>query len=114
VTKKILKKISDLRAGNGAIKFSSLSLSCFWASQLQLAVLWLMMASKEVPPSLYYAVADPDQAFGGGIEIGGRKKVFIYLNTKGCLRQSLGIAQKWLPFVQWRTQKIFIGGCFIQ
>ena len=37
----------------------------------------------------------------------GAKKVFTYLNTKG-LRQSLGIAQKWLPFVG-QTVVIFLG-----
>ena len=28
-----------------------------------------------------------------------RQKVFICINTKGCLRQSLGVTQMWLPFV---------------
>jgi len=44
------------------------------------------------------AVADPDQAFGGKSNR-GRQKVFSCLNTKGCLRQSLGFTQKWLLFV---------------
>jgi len=39
------------------------------------------------------AVADPDQAFGGGSQIGGRQ---AGLNTKVGLRQSLSVTQKWL------------------
>jgi len=36
MTKKILKKLLDFRADNGVkIKFSSISLSCIWASQLR-------------------------------------------------------------------------------
>ena len=36
MTKKILKKLSDLRADSGVqIKFTLITLSCFWASQLQ-------------------------------------------------------------------------------
>jgi len=34
--------------------------------------------------------------WGGRSQIGGAKKVFTCLNTKCCLRQSLGITQKWL------------------
>jgi len=29
----------------------------------------------------------------------GAEKVFAYLKTKGCLRQSLSITRKWLHFV---------------
>jgi len=32
------------------------------------------------------AVADLDQAFGEGGQTRGPKKVFTYLNTKGCMR----------------------------
>jgi len=34
------------------------------------------------------SVADPDQAFGGAVKLGGAKNVFTCLNTKGCLRQN--------------------------
>jgi len=45
-----------------------------------------------------FAVVDPDQKFGGS-QIRGRQKVFTCLNTPASLRQSLGITQKWLPYV---------------
>jgi len=35
---------------------------------------------------------------GWAVELGDAK-VFTCLNTKVCLRQSLGVTQKWLPFV---------------
>jgi len=54
------------------------------------------------------AVADPDQAFGGAVKLGGAKMVFTCLNTKVCLRQSLGAIQKWLPFVGQKVS-IFVG-----
>jgi len=53
-------------------------------------------------------VADPDQAFGGAVKYWGAKKVFTCLNTKGCLRQSPGVTQKWLLFV---GQKVAIFVC---
>jgi len=43
-------------------------------------------------------VADPDQEFGGDSQREGRQKVFAFLNIPDSLWQSLGIAQKWLPF----------------
>ena len=49
----------------------------------------------------YKTVADPDQAFGG-------RQEFLHLNTKGCLRQSLCVTQKRLPFVGQRVA-IFVG-----
>jgi len=45
------------------------------------------------------SVADPEQAFGGGSQIGGRQEGFTCLNTRVCLRKSLGVTQKCLPFV---------------
>ena len=54
-------------------------------------------------------MADSDHAlYGGGSEIGGDKKVFTCLNIKGCLRQLLGVTQKWLPFVG-QNVAIFVG-----
>jgi len=45
------EKLIDLRADNGAtIKFSSLLLSCFWASQLQTHSTVATMALKKVLP----------------------------------------------------------------
>jgi len=45
-------------------------------------------------------VADPDQAFGGAVKLGGAKNVFTCLNIKGCLRQSLCVTHKWLSSVK--------------
>ena len=42
------------------------------------------------------------------VELGGAKKVFTCLNTKVCRRQSLGVTQKWLPFVDQKVT-IFVG-----
>jgi len=44
----------------------------------------------------------------GGSQIGGRQEVFNCLNTKVCLRQSLVVTQKWLPFVGQKVA-IFVG-----
>jgi len=52
------------------------------------------------------SVADPDQAFGGGSQIGGRQNVFTCSNTKGCLRQ------KKLSFVGQKVV-IFVGGTML-
>jgi len=46
--------------------------------------------------------------WGGAVKLGGAKKVFTCLNTKVCLRQSLGVTQKWLPFVGQKVA-IFVG-----
>jgi len=43
-------------------------------------------------------VADPDQAFGGQFSK-GRQNFFACLNTPASLRKSLGITQKWSPFL---------------
>jgi len=58
--------------------------------------------------TLRASVADPDQAFGGAVKLGGAKKVFTCLNTKVCLRQSLGVTPKWLPFVGQKVA-VFVG-----
>ena len=42
------------------------------------------------------------------VELGGAKKVFTCLNTKVCLRQPLGVTQKWLPFADQEVT-IFVG-----
>ena len=44
----------------------------------------------------------------GGSEIGGHQEGFTCLNTKVCLPQSLGVTQKWLPFVGQKVA-IFVG-----
>ena len=53
-------------------------------------------------------MADPDQAFGGEVKLGGAKNVFTCLNTKDCLRQSLCVTQKRLSFVGEKVA-IFVG-----
>jgi len=53
-------------------------------------------------------VANPVQAFGGEVKLVGAKKVFTCLNTKVCLRQSLGVTQTWLPFESQKVA-IFVG-----
>jgi len=50
-----------------------------------------------VARGLRTAVADSDQSFGGSHM--GRQQVFTCLNTPDFLWHSLGITQKWLPFV---------------
>ena len=44
----------------------------------------------------------------GAVKLGGAKKIFICLNTKVCLRQSLGVTEKWLPF-EGQKVAIFVG-----
>jgi len=58
----------------------------------------------KAPEALKYhkPVADPDQAFGGAVKLGGAKNVFTCLNTKGCLRR------KRLSFVGQKVA-IFVG-----
>jgi len=53
-------------------------------------------------------VADPYQTFGGAVKLGGAKKVFACFHTKVCLRQSLGVTQKWSPLVGQKVA-IFVG-----
>ena len=46
--------------------------------------------------------------WGEAVKQGGAEKVFTCLNTKVCLRQSLGVTQKWLPIVGQKVA-IFVG-----
>jgi len=47
----------------------------------------------------------------GGSQIGGAKKVFTCLNTKGCLRQSLCATQKRLHFVSQKLLFLLVDLC---
>jgi len=57
---------------------------------------------------LIIAVADPDQAFGGGSQIEGRQKGLHLLNTEGCLQKSLCVTHKRLLFGGQKVA-IFVG-----
>ena len=48
--------------------------------------------------------------WGGAVKLGGAK-VFTCLNTKVCLRQSLGVTQKWLPFVGQKWLVLLVELC---
>jgi len=52
------------------------------------------------------SVADPGQAFGGAVKLGGAKNVFTCLNTKGCLRQ------KRLSFVGHKVAILLVELCY--
>jgi len=57
-------------------------------------------------------VADPDLAFGGGaVKLGGAKNVFLCLNTKGCLQQSVCVTQTRLSFVGQKVAILLVELC---
>jgi len=59
-------------------------------------------------PWYFQTLADSDQAFvGGGSQIGEARQKDLRLLKKH-LRQSLGVTQKWLPFVGQKVA-IFVG-----
>jgi len=56
--------------------------------------------------SLWVRLSDGSKP--GVCQVRGRQKVFVCLNTQGCLRQSLGITRKWLPVIG-QESSIFVG-----
>ena len=50
--------------------------------------------------------------WGGAVKLGVAKNVFTCLNTKGCLRQSLCVAQKRLSFVHQKVAVLLVELCY--
>ena len=74
---------------------------------------WAVHTNRAVSETPRYSGGSKPDVWGGS-QIGGRQEGFTCLNTKVCLRQSLGVTQKWLPFVGQkvailvgRTMRIF-------
>jgi len=54
----------------------------------------------------------PGVSGGGAVKLGVAKNVFTCLNTKGCLRQSLCVAQKRLSFVHQKVAVLLVELCY--